>query len=317
MVMFGFSHSLQWAIFSRGTCGILNGNIGVAKSVLGEITTAKNRGAAFSMLGLNYGIGMIVGPFLGGLLSWPDRAFPELFGGVQLFIDNPFLLPCVASSAFSFGGFIIAYMFLPETLRREVVEDEIDIVGRVIPENTLLIDSDTINDCYQSNFAVTRDDTVVSSEIDDDLSTMPLLGKQRKEDSPISIQFIIGYSLIAFENIIFIEIFPLWAIAKSPVGLGFSAADIGILLASVGAIAIVCQLLIYPIATQYYSALTLYRVPVIVVLITTIFLPIIPIFLTSDDNIVLYWTVLVFVMGLKEIAENFVFTSIMVLVKFD
>lgn len=31
---FGLSHSLVWAILSRGACGFLNGNIGVAKCVM-------------------------------------------------------------------------------------------------------------------------------------------------------------------------------------------------------------------------------------------------------------------------------------------
>lgn len=38
MCLFGVSHSLAWALISRATCGLLNGNIGVAKCCMGEIT---------------------------------------------------------------------------------------------------------------------------------------------------------------------------------------------------------------------------------------------------------------------------------------
>jgi hypothetical protein len=38
---------------------LLNGNIGVAKSVLGEITDRTNEGKAFSVFGLVFGLGSI------------------------------------------------------------------------------------------------------------------------------------------------------------------------------------------------------------------------------------------------------------------
>lgn len=44
LLLFGLSHSLTWAILTRTMSGLLNGNIGVAKSVIGEITDSTNRG---------------------------------------------------------------------------------------------------------------------------------------------------------------------------------------------------------------------------------------------------------------------------------
>ena len=49
---FGVSHSLSWAIFSRLSCGLLNGNVAVAKSILGEITDSTNQSMGFSLFGL-------------------------------------------------------------------------------------------------------------------------------------------------------------------------------------------------------------------------------------------------------------------------
>jgi MFS family permease len=59
IVCFGLSKSLTWCIVARAACGLLNGNIGVAKSVLGEITDSTNQGAAFALIGLNYSIGTL------------------------------------------------------------------------------------------------------------------------------------------------------------------------------------------------------------------------------------------------------------------
>lgn len=57
--MFGFSKSIWWAIGSRAFCGAMNGNSGVARSMVSEITDHTNRAAAFSLFGLCWGIGMI------------------------------------------------------------------------------------------------------------------------------------------------------------------------------------------------------------------------------------------------------------------
>jgi MFS family permease len=51
ILAFGQSHTLTWAIASRAACGFLNGNIGVAKSVMGEITDATNQAKGFSIFG--------------------------------------------------------------------------------------------------------------------------------------------------------------------------------------------------------------------------------------------------------------------------
>jgi hypothetical protein len=39
IVAFGFSRSLWWAVGARALCGVLNGNIGIVKSFVGEIST--------------------------------------------------------------------------------------------------------------------------------------------------------------------------------------------------------------------------------------------------------------------------------------
>lgn len=98
---------------------ILLGNIGVAKSIMGELTDSTNRAKAFSLFGFCMAIGCIVGPMIGGFLANPADKFS--------FLDNPFFrtfpyfLPCFISSLVSFAGFILGYFYLEETLDRTVV----------------------------------------------------------------------------------------------------------------------------------------------------------------------------------------------------
>ncbi|KAG1064853.1 hypothetical protein G6F42_026924 [Rhizopus arrhizus] len=57
--MFGLSKSLWWAIGARALCGIMNGNSGVARSMVSEITDNTNKAKAFSIFGFCWGAGMI------------------------------------------------------------------------------------------------------------------------------------------------------------------------------------------------------------------------------------------------------------------
>ena len=59
MIAFGLSTSYWMAVATRSLSGLLNGNIGVAKSVLGEITDKTNQSRAFSVFGFVYGLGFI------------------------------------------------------------------------------------------------------------------------------------------------------------------------------------------------------------------------------------------------------------------
>ncbi|KAF9280002.1 hypothetical protein BGZ88_012430 [Linnemannia elongata] len=114
-IFFGLSKSLAWAIISRSMCGLLNGNVGVAKSMLGEIADSSNQSQAFSLFGFAWGIGMIVGPFLGGYLANPAQTFPEIFGDWEFFIEYPYFLPCFVASMGGVVGFLVGYFFLKET----------------------------------------------------------------------------------------------------------------------------------------------------------------------------------------------------------
>ncbi|KAG0200866.1 hypothetical protein BGX28_006177 [Mortierella sp. GBA30] len=100
------------------------GNIGVAKSMLGEIADSSNQSQAFGLFGFAWGIGMIVGPVLGGYLANPATTFPDTFGKWAFFIEYPYFLPCFVAAIGSVIGFIVGYFFLEETVSRNQLHDE-------------------------------------------------------------------------------------------------------------------------------------------------------------------------------------------------
>lgn len=57
--LFGLSKNLWWAIGARALCGIMNGNSGVARSTVSEITDNTNKAKAFSVFSVMWNTGMI------------------------------------------------------------------------------------------------------------------------------------------------------------------------------------------------------------------------------------------------------------------
>ena len=80
ILMFGFSTSLWWAILSRFLSGLLNGNLGISKSLIGEISNSQTQAQSFGLMGVGWAIGSILGASFGGLLARPAVKWPHAFG---------------------------------------------------------------------------------------------------------------------------------------------------------------------------------------------------------------------------------------------
>lgn len=68
-LMFGFSFNYYWVIFARFCWGLLNGNVGVAKTYLSEILINEHQSKGFTVIGGMDAVGRIVGPVIGGFLG--------------------------------------------------------------------------------------------------------------------------------------------------------------------------------------------------------------------------------------------------------
>ncbi|EJD52612.1 member of major facilitator superfamily multidrug-resistance, DHA1 sub-family [Auricularia subglabra TFB-10046 SS5] len=142
-ILFGFARTFWAMMFARALSGALNGNVAVLKSSLGEMTDRTNRARAFSLLPLTWSVGSFVAPLIGGFLARPVDAFPGLFGNIKLFIDYPYLLPCLAGGSISLVGVVLGIFFLQETLqsKRKVTvapEDKDESESPVTPETPVM-----------------------------------------------------------------------------------------------------------------------------------------------------------------------------------
>ncbi|MEK6918617.1 MAG: MFS transporter [Nanoarchaeota archaeon] len=101
--------SLELLFISRVIEGFTAGAISVALSSMADLSTPKTKTKNFGLVGAAYGLGFVVGPILGFVLSdntilpWFTHATPFLFGAVLTFINM-----------------IMMLMFFPETLKKRI-----------------------------------------------------------------------------------------------------------------------------------------------------------------------------------------------------
>jgi MFS transporter, DHA1 family, tetracycline resistance protein len=98
------NRSLLLMFFSRMIGGIFGGNIAVANTVIGDISTSKNKSRNFGWSVAGYGLGVILGSYLGGHLSNPDL--------VSWFSPTT---PFFAAAFVTFLNFIFAFIYFSES----------------------------------------------------------------------------------------------------------------------------------------------------------------------------------------------------------
>ncbi|KAF9526687.1 member of major facilitator superfamily multidrug-resistance, DHA1 sub-family [Crepidotus variabilis] len=112
---FGLSRSFWGLVLSGSLNGALNGNLGVIKSMMAEMTDPTNISKAYAYLPIVWTTGSTLGPIIGGLLSRPADRFPNVFGNSEFMKKYPYFLPCSVPATFSVSAWIIAFFFLKET----------------------------------------------------------------------------------------------------------------------------------------------------------------------------------------------------------
>jgi len=103
--------SLPLLFISRLIDGITGGNISVAQAAIGDVSTKEDRAKNFGMIGAAFGLGFILGPFLGGKLA--DSTLVSWFT-----IQTPFY----AAALFAFLNTLSILSFFKETHHERTIE---------------------------------------------------------------------------------------------------------------------------------------------------------------------------------------------------
>ncbi|KAI5990084.1 major facilitator superfamily domain-containing protein [Pisolithus albus] len=125
---FGLSREFWALVASRCIAGALNGNVGVMKSVIGEITDTTNMARAFALIPIVFSVGASIAPLFGGGLVKPHDHWPELFSG-SFWVQYPYFLPSLVSASFTTFSFSIIALFLKESLPSKRRGKELQLEG--------------------------------------------------------------------------------------------------------------------------------------------------------------------------------------------
>jgi MFS transporter, DHA1 family, tetracycline resistance protein len=91
-----------WILFfSRMLAGVFGANISTAAAYISDITPPEERARGMGIIGAGYGLGFILGPAIGGILS--------VYG---------YSVPILAAAALGFLNFLFAFFILEESLRQ-------------------------------------------------------------------------------------------------------------------------------------------------------------------------------------------------------
>lgn len=112
-VLLAFADTLALLYLSRALAGVMAGNFGVASAMVADISTPQNRARGMGLIGAAFGLGMVIGPFLGGVLAGEAGNF-QLVG--------------LVAAALSTAALLAGWLFLPESLtpalRQEQAQDQ-------------------------------------------------------------------------------------------------------------------------------------------------------------------------------------------------
>ena len=101
-LLLGFANALWMLFASRILDGLTGGNLSVAQAYISDVTDEKSRSKGLGMVGAAFGLGFIIGPVTGGLLSQWGYA-----------------VPAFVAAGISFLNLILIYAWLPESLTEE------------------------------------------------------------------------------------------------------------------------------------------------------------------------------------------------------
>lgn len=68
-IIWGFAGSLWMLFLSRLVAGFGNANLAVAQAYIADVTTPENRAKGMGIVGAAFGLGFVLGPFIGGLCA--------------------------------------------------------------------------------------------------------------------------------------------------------------------------------------------------------------------------------------------------------
>ncbi|XP_065841582.1 uncharacterized protein [Oscarella lobularis] len=318
--MFGFTNTrlgLAWAMVTRFLSGASNGVVGASKATVADVSDDTNQALGMTFVEASWGLGLVVGPALGGLLAEPVRQYPGTFSSGGFLETFPYFLPCTVTASLFAIGLVLVFFLLPETLRKRGSSYNVDEVeASVLYVRPVGNDDDgsvSIERTKENNDTFVQDIDTVADESEPKAYVRESngvwtrfrgLGRRARRASVTAIKdstwwnilkikgarmSIATYCVISFSVVGFDELASVWMATKSyRGGLGFSEKEIGISQAVLSVVLVPVQIIfVRKLEKKLGSLMTFYAACTVCVLITAS-LPA----LSSIENSAALWTML-------------------------
>ncbi|XP_039847064.1 probable peptide/nitrate transporter At3g43790 isoform X1 [Panicum virgatum] len=228
--LFGLSLNYWMALTTRCLLGVMCGYLGPIKAYATEVCRKEYNHLALAVVSSSRGIGLIIGPAIGGYLAQPADKYPSIFSQTSIFGRFPYFLPCLCISLVAVLALTACIWFL-ETLHKHN-EDTVDNSVEAIEESLAGTDNEENGNggCLEL------------------FKNWPLM-------SAITL-----YCIFSLQDVAYAEVFSLWAVSdRSYGGLSFTSTDVGNVLAASGLFLFLYQMLVYPLLAKSVDHITLVR----------------------------------------------------------
>ncbi|KAJ6599987.1 major facilitator superfamily multidrug-resistance, DHA1 sub-family [Mycena vulgaris] len=260
LIGFGWSKNFTSLVIFRCAQGVFNGNIGVVKTVMAEISDSSNLAQIMALIPLAWSSGTTLGPIIGGVLSDPADRWPNTLGKLQILRENPYLLPCATVGLLSLSFFFLGIVGLKESspmiLARQKRE-RLRLSASTDPTLTtslIAADTTTYGAIAGGDVAdVSPGSSEADAPIDDELPTM------RELLVPRLVIPLLNYGFFCFSQTAFQVLFPLmYSTSIQNGGLGFSPYQIGVTRGVWGLFNTFCQLFLTARLIRWFGARKIY-----------------------------------------------------------
>ncbi|KAM6600767.1 hypothetical protein CsatA_020376 [Cannabis sativa] len=243
--LFGLSLNFWMAIATRFLLGCFNGLLGPIKAYATELFREEHHAIGLSTVSTAWGIGLIIGPAMGGFLAQPAEKYPNIFSQDSFLGRFPYFLPCIVISIFALGVAIPCF-WLPETLHNHHSGNNRSSSSNLIEGLETGAQSFTSDTDHHHEPQNKENQTTQSKK--SLLKNWPLMSS------------IIAYSVFALHDMAYSEIFSLWAVSpKKFGGLSYSTENVGEILSFSGLGLLIFQTLFYPHVEKIFGPIMVSR----------------------------------------------------------